>query len=31
MFKIEQIKKAMPPVTFELFTEGFSNIDYINQ
>ena len=29
MFKIDQIKKAMPEATFELFTEGFSNMDYI--
>ena len=29
MFEIEQIKKAMPEATFELFTELFSNIDYI--
>lgn len=31
MFEVEQLKKAMPPATFELFTEGFSNIDYMNQ
>jgi hypothetical protein len=30
MFEIEQIKKAMPTATFELFTEGFSNINYIS-
>jgi len=30
MFEIEQIKKAMPIATFELFTEGFSDIDYIS-
>ncbi len=30
MFEIEQIKKAMPTATFELFTEGFSDIDYIS-
>ena len=29
MFEIEQIKKAMPEATFELFTKGFSDIDYI--
>lgn len=29
MFEIEQIKKAMSEATFELFTEGFSKIDYI--
>ena len=29
MFEIEQISKAMPKATFELFTEGFSNVDYI--
>lgn len=29
MFEIEQIKKAMPETTFELFTEGFSSIEYI--
>ena len=31
MFKIEQIKKAMPEATFELFTEAFANIDYIKK
>lgn len=31
MFKVEQIKKAMPEATFELFTEGFSDIDYIRK
>jgi hypothetical protein len=30
MFEIEQIKKAMPEATFELFTEGFSDIEYIS-
>jgi hypothetical protein len=30
MFDIEQIKKAMPEATFELFTEGFSDIDYMS-
>jgi hypothetical protein len=30
MFKIEQLKKAMPEATFELFTEGFSDIEYIS-
>lgn len=30
MFEIEQIKKAMPAATFELFTEGFSDIDYLS-
>ena len=29
MFNIEQIKNAMPEATFELFADGFSNIDYI--
>ena len=29
MFEIEEIKKAMPKATFELFTEGFSTIDYM--
>jgi hypothetical protein len=29
MFDIEQLKKSMPKATFELFTEGFSGIDYI--
>lgn len=29
MFEIEQIRKAMPEATFDLFTEGFSKIDYI--
>lgn len=31
MFEIEQIKKAMPEATFELFTEGFSDIAYIRK
>ena len=31
MFKIEQLKKAMPEATFELFTEGFANIDYMKR
>jgi len=30
MFEIEQIKKAMPAATFELFIEGFSDIDYMS-
>ncbi len=30
MFEIEQIKKAMPEATFELFIEGFSDIEYIS-
>jgi len=30
MFEIEQIQKAMPEATFELFTEGFSDIEYIS-
>ncbi len=30
MFEIEQIKQAMPEATFELFTEGFSDIEYIS-
>jgi hypothetical protein len=29
MSEIEQIRKAMPEATFDLFTEGFSKIDYI--
>ncbi len=29
MFEIEQIRKSMSEATFELFTEGFSNVDYI--
>ena len=31
MFEIEQIKKAMPEATFELFTEGFSGIEYMKK
>lgn len=31
MFEIEQIKKAMPEATFELFTEGFSDIAYMRK
>lgn len=31
MFEIEQIKKAMPEATFELFTEGFSDMEYMNK
>jgi predicted nucleotidyltransferase component of viral defense system len=31
MFKLEQIKKAMPEATFELFTEGFADIDYMSK
>lgn len=31
MFEIEELKKAMPEATFELFTEGFSDIDYMNK
>ena len=30
MFETEQIKKAMPEATFELFTEAFSDIEYIS-
>ena len=31
MFEIEQIKKAMPEATFELFTEAFANINYMKK
>jgi len=31
MFKIEHIKKAMPEATFELFTEGFADIEYMKK
>ena len=30
MFEIEQIKKAMPEATFELFTEGLSDSEYMS-
>ena len=31
MFEIEQLKKAMPEATFELLTEGFADIEYMNK
>ncbi len=31
MFDIEQIKAAVPERTFEVFTEGFNDLEYINK
>jgi hypothetical protein len=30
MFNLEQLKKAMPSQTFELFVEGFSELEEIS-